>query len=79
MLGRGFALQFAARFCDNNPRYEVFENADTAYVLAYSIIMLTTDLHSPQVKKKMSLGMLWCHTPRQARPGPNPPTHVSWS
>jgi brefeldin A-inhibited guanine nucleotide-exchange protein len=57
MLGRGCALQFAARFCDNNPRYEVFENADTAYVLAYSIIMLTTDLHSPQVKKKMSLGM----------------------
>lgn len=26
-------------------------------MLAYSIIMLTTDLHSPQVKKKMSLGM----------------------
>lgn len=49
--------QFAAKYCDNNPRYEIFENADTAYVLAYSIIMLTTDLHSPQVKKKMSLGM----------------------
>lgn len=27
----------------------VFASADTAYVLAYSIIMLTTDLHSPQV------------------------------
>ena len=35
----------------------MFENADTAYVLAYSIIMLTTDLHSSQVKKKMSVGM----------------------
>ena len=27
----------------------LFASADTAYVLAYSIIMLTTDLHSPQV------------------------------
>lgn len=32
----------------------VFASADTAYVLAYSIIMLTTDLHSPQVKHKMT-------------------------
>ena len=32
----------------------VFASADTAYVLAYSIIMLTTDLHSPQVKNKMT-------------------------
>lgn len=28
----------------------LFASADTAYVLAYSIIMLTTDLHSPQVR-----------------------------
>ena len=28
----------------------MFASADTAYVLAYSIIMLTTDLHSPQVR-----------------------------
>lgn len=28
---------------------------DTAYVLAYSVIMLNTDLHSPQVKKRMTL------------------------
>ena len=27
----------------------VFASADAAYVLAYSIIMLTTDLHSTQV------------------------------
>ena len=27
----------------------LFASADTAYVLAYSIIMMTTDLHSPQV------------------------------
>lgn len=30
-------------------------NADAAYVLAYSVIMLNTDLHNSQVKKKMSL------------------------
>lgn len=29
-------------------------SADTAYVLGFSIIMLTTDLHSPQVKNKMT-------------------------
>lgn len=32
----------------------MFASADTAYVLAYSVIMLTTDLHSPQVKSKMT-------------------------
>ena len=32
----------------------IFASADTAYVLAYSIIMLTTDLHSAQVKNKMT-------------------------
>ena len=31
------------------PRLEIFASADAAYVLAYSIIMLTTDLHSSQV------------------------------
>ena len=30
-------------------REETFASADAAYVLAYSIIMLTTDLHSAQV------------------------------
>lgn len=32
----------------------LFASADSAYVLAYSVIMLTTDLHSPQVKHKMT-------------------------
>lgn len=27
---------------------------DTAYVLAYSVIMLNTDAHNPQVKKRMT-------------------------
>lgn len=34
-------------------RQTLFASADTAYVLAYSIIMLTTDLHSPQVSSLM--------------------------
>lgn len=31
-----------------------FESADAVYVLAFSIIMLATDLHSPAIKKKMT-------------------------
>lgn len=46
--------KFAARYCECNQMNPVFASADTAYVLAYSIIMLTTDLHSPQVKNKMT-------------------------
>ena len=36
----------------DNPR--AFKSADTAYVLAYSVIMLNTDAHNPQVKVKMT-------------------------
>ncbi|CAK8690782.1 unnamed protein product [Clavelina lepadiformis] len=46
--------KFASRYCDCNPHGTIFASADAAYVLAYSIIMLTTDLHSTQVKRKMS-------------------------
>ncbi|PAV59959.1 hypothetical protein WR25_18037 [Diploscapter pachys] len=46
--------KFASRYCDCNPSAGLFASADTAYVLAYSIIMLTTDLHSSQVKSKMT-------------------------
>ncbi|XP_072852976.2 brefeldin A-inhibited guanine nucleotide-exchange protein 2 isoform X2 [Pogona vitticeps] len=46
--------KFAARYIECNQGQTVFASADTAYVLAYSIIMLTTDLHSPQVKNKMT-------------------------
>ena len=31
-----------------------FESADAVYVLAFSIIMLATDLHSSSIKKKMT-------------------------
>lgn len=47
--------KFASRYCECNASEEVFTSADAAYVLAYSIIMLATDLHSSQVKRKMTL------------------------
>uniref|UniRef100_UPI00358E014C brefeldin A-inhibited guanine nucleotide-exchange protein 1-like n=1 Tax=Myxine glutinosa TaxID=7769 RepID=UPI00358E014C len=46
--------KFAARYCQCNQGQTLFASADTAYVLAYSVIMLTTDLHSAQVKHKMT-------------------------
>ena len=42
---------FSAHFSSLNPG--VFRTPDTAYVLAYSVIMLNTDAHNPSVKKKM--------------------------
>jgi brefeldin A-inhibited guanine nucleotide-exchange protein len=47
-----FMLKFAQQYVLFNP--SAFANADTAYVLAYSVIMLNTDLHNPQVKKRMT-------------------------
>ncbi|XP_050545726.1 brefeldin A-inhibited guanine nucleotide-exchange protein 2 isoform X2 [Daktulosphaira vitifoliae] len=46
--------KFASRWFECNPNNGLFDSADTLYVLSYSIIMLTTDLHSPQVKTKMT-------------------------
>lgn len=46
--------KFASRYCECNPNNGLFASADIAYVLGFSIIMLTTDLHSPQVKTKMT-------------------------
>ena len=43
--------KFASRYVENNNRQTVFASADVAYVLAYSIILLTTDLHSAQVSR----------------------------
>lgn len=48
-----FMLKFAERFVEQNPG--IFSKADTAYVLSYSLIMLNTDLHSAQVKNRMTL------------------------
>ncbi|CAI9292233.1 unnamed protein product [Lactuca saligna] len=45
--------KFAERYCKCNPK--AFISADTAYVLAYSVILLNTDAHNPMVKNKMSV------------------------
>ncbi|RKP14485.1 hypothetical protein BJ684DRAFT_870, partial [Piptocephalis cylindrospora] len=47
-----FMLKFAERYIQHNPG--AFANADTAYVLAYSVILLNTDMYSHQVKKRMT-------------------------
>ncbi|KAK4784611.1 hypothetical protein SAY86_018979 [Trapa natans] len=44
--------KFAERYCADNP--DLFANAETAYVLAYAVIMLNTDAHNPMVWPKMS-------------------------
>ncbi|PWA58406.1 sec7 domain-containing protein [Artemisia annua] len=44
--------KFAERYCSENPG--LFQSADTAYVLAYAVIMLNTDAHNPMVWPKMS-------------------------
>ena len=43
-----FMLKFAERYIAGNPN--AFANADTAYVLSYSVIMLNTDQHSAKIK-----------------------------
>ncbi|ESK97600.1 sec7 guanine nucleotide exchange factor [Moniliophthora roreri MCA 2997] len=48
-----YMLKFAERYIDGNSQ-TVFANADAAYVLAYSVILLNTDAHNPQVKKRMT-------------------------
>lgn len=54
--------KFAERYLKCNPNS--FKSADVAYVLAYSVIMLNTDLHNPQVKKKMSKVRVFCKSCR---------------
>lgn len=44
---------FAGHFTRHNPN--VFSSADTAYILAFSLIMLNTDHHNRAVKRKMTL------------------------
>lgn len=48
-----FMLKFAERYVLGNPT--IFSNADAAYILAYSVILLNTDLHSPQIKRRMTV------------------------
>ncbi|KAI0296118.1 Sec7-domain-containing protein [Multifurca ochricompacta] len=48
-----FMLKFAERYIEGNTQTP-FANADAAYVLSYSTIMLNTDAHNPQVKHRMT-------------------------
>ncbi|XP_053261573.1 cytohesin-4 [Podarcis raffonei] len=41
---------FANRYCQCNPG--VFQSTDTCYILSFSVIMLNTSLHNPNVKDK---------------------------
>lgn len=43
---------FAHKFYLDNPN--LFKNEDTAYILSFSLIMLHTDAHNPNVKEKFS-------------------------
>ncbi|KAF2639668.1 hypothetical protein P280DRAFT_402689 [Massarina eburnea CBS 473.64] len=43
-----FMLKFAERYITGNPN--AFANADTAYILSYSVIMLNVDQHSKKMK-----------------------------
>lgn len=56
--------KFAERYCKCNP--SSFTSADTAYVLAYSVIMLNTDAHNSMVKDKVCMRNLFicvfCYT-----------------
>jgi len=42
--------KFAEHFFIQNP--DIFTTPDTAFILAFSVIMLNTDLHSPQIKEE---------------------------
>jgi len=42
--------KFAERYTNQNP--EAFPTADVAFILAFSIIMLNTDLHNPSIKEE---------------------------
>jgi len=44
--------KFAEKYCNDNP--DRFANADCAFVLSFSLIMLQTDLHNPGIKNKMT-------------------------
>ncbi|CAB4288468.1 unnamed protein product [Prunus armeniaca] len=44
---------FSESFYEQQPA-DLFVNKDTVFILCYSLIMLNTDQHNPQVKKKMT-------------------------
>ncbi|MDP2436853.1 MAG: Sec7 domain-containing protein, partial [archaeon] len=46
--------KFASRFYEDNCPTPHFANATSAFVLAFAVIMLATDLHSPAIVKKIT-------------------------
>eukprot|EP01090_Pellita_catalonica_P008645 TRINITY_DN19735_c0_g1_i1.p1 TRINITY_DN19735_c0_g1~~TRINITY_DN19735_c0_g1_i1.p1 ORF type:complete len:523 (+),score=91.87 TRINITY_DN19735_c0_g1_i1:61-1569(+) len=44
---------FAERYLENNPQ-SIFPNKDSAYIMAFAIVMLNTDAHNPNIKRKMT-------------------------
>jgi hypothetical protein len=45
---------FSKQFFAQNPNQEEIENPDAGFILAFSIIMLNTDQHNPQVRNRMN-------------------------
>eukprot|EP00301_Raphidiophrys_heterophryoidea_P004257 c11860_g1_i2.p1 GENE.c11860_g1_i2~~c11860_g1_i2.p1 ORF type:complete len:380 (-),score=64.58 c11860_g1_i2:394-1533(-) len=45
--------RFAKHYCEANPT--IFTNPDTGYILAFSLIMLNSDLHNPNIKLHMTM------------------------
>lgn len=67
--------KFAERFVSCNP--DAFKSADVGYVLAYSVILLNTDAHNPQVKNKMTKQVLLFSHHDLARPQASAPRLTS--
>ena len=72
--------KFAERYCVCNPGS--FKSADVAYVLAYSVIMLNTDAHNPQARRRVRGAGGWGGAARfsvlGAAPPGEPPT-AAWA
>jgi len=46
--------KFAQQYYKQNPNNGVFTSSEPVYILAFSTIMLNTDAHNPNVKRKMT-------------------------
>lgn len=44
---------FAEHYCQQNPN--LFDETDTCYIISFSIIMLNTALHNPNVTQKITV------------------------
>ena len=64
--------KFAERYCGQNPG--AYKSADTAYVLSFSVIMLNTDAHNPQVKRKMTRRVSFATTAASTTDRTSPPS-----